>query len=227
MDSWQENWPTTPAEAVEVQERLRPLVQTNHDDFPEHVTRVAGVDVGFPGGGDTARAVVVVLDFPSLAPVENAVAFQKVRFPYVPGFLSFRELPAVLDAFSRLRTRPDLVLCDGQGIAHPRRLGIATHLGLCIDLPTIGVGKSILCGTHGPVPDQKGEWTPLRHKGETIGAMLRTRVGVQPLIISPGHRISLVSAIAWVMRCTTRYRLPETTRHAHRLASHGETMAST
>jgi len=137
----------------------------------------------------------------------------------VPGLLSFRELPAVLEAIDRLREPPDLLLCDGQGIAHPRRLGIASHLGLLVDIPSIGVAKTRLCGSHGAVPDQRGAWTPLRADSEIIGAVLRTRPSVKPLYVSPGHRIGLETAIGYVMRCCTRYRLPETTRHAHRLAS--------
>nr|WP_197985270.1 endonuclease V [Leptolyngbya sp. Cla-17] len=133
--------------------------------------------------------------------------------------LSFREIPAVVDALEKLTILPDLILCDGQGIAHPRRLGIACHLGLIINLPTIGVAKSLLVGKHADLADEKGSYQPLIHKGETIGVVLRTRVGTKPVYISPGHRISLDTAIAYVMRCTTKYRLPETTRHAHKLAS--------
>jgi deoxyribonuclease V len=133
--------------------------------------------------------------------------------------LSFRELPAVLDALERLREPPDLLLCDGQGIAHPRRLGIASHLGLLVDIPSIGVAKTRLLGTHEEPPDRRGAWTPLQADGEIIGAVLRTRLGVKPLYVSPGHRIGLETAVAFVMGCCNRYRLPETTRHAHRLAS--------
>ena len=140
-------------------------------------------------------------------------------FPYVPGLLSFREAPAVLKAFERLRIMPDLLLYDGQGIAHPRRCGIASHVGLLLDLPSIGVAKTRLTGEHGPVPAAKGKWTPLTDNGETIGAVLRTRAKVKPLFISIGHRVSLETAISYVMACVSRYRLPETTRWAHRLAS--------
>jgi deoxyribonuclease V len=135
--------------------------------------------------------------------------------------LSFRELPAVLEALEQLREPPDLLLCDGQGIAHPRRLGIASHLGLLVDIPSIGVAKTRLYGTHDEPPNQRGAWTPLLAGGETIGAVLRTRAGVKPLYISSGHRIDLDTAIGYVLGCCTRYRLPETTRHAHRLASGG------
>ena len=183
------------------------------------VRRVAGVDVGFEAGGTVTRAAVAVLRYPELDVLETATARCPTTFPYVPGLLSFRELPAVLAALEQLREPPDLLLCDGQGIAHPRRFGIASHLGLLVDIPAIGVAKTRLCGTHAEPPHQRGAWTPLRADEEIIGAVLRTRIGVKPLYISPGHRIGLETALAYVMRCCTRYRLPETTRHAHRLAS--------
>jgi deoxyribonuclease V len=175
------------------------------------------VDVGFEDTGNTTRAAVVVLSYPRLELVESAVAQRPTSFPYVPGLLSFRELPALLDAFAKLSAFPDLILCDGQGIAHPRRLGIATHLGLLLDIPSIGVGKTRLWGRYGKVPEGRGAWTPLRDHDEIIGAVLRTRPGIKPLFISPGHRISLETAIRYVMGCVTRYKLPETTRQAHML----------
>jgi len=183
------------------------------------VQRVAGVDVGFEDGGAVTRAAVAVLGYPGLELLETALARRPTTFPYVPGLLSFRELPAVLDALERLREPPDLLLCDGQGIAHPRRFGLASHLGLLVDLPSIGVAKSRLYGRHGAAPEARGAWTPLRVEDEVIGAVLRTRTGVKPLYVSPGHRVSLETAVDYVLGCCTRYRLPETTRHAHRLAS--------
>jgi len=210
-------WNLTPAEAIALQRALRGRIMT--EDRLGPVQRVAGVDVGFEDQGAVTRAAVAVLSYPQLALLETAVARRPTRFPYLPGLLSFREIPAVLDALEKLVTLPDLLLCDGQGIAHPRRLGIAAHLGLLMDIPTIGVAKTRLWGTHGKVPEERGSWTPLWDKHEMIGAVLRTRVGVKPLFISPGHRISLATAIDVVLGCTTRYRLPETTRHAHRLAS--------
>jgi deoxyribonuclease V len=211
------DWDLSPAEAIRLQARLAGGVIVADRFGP--VRRVAGVDVGFEQGGAVTRAAVVVLEFPALRIVDSVLARAPTRFPYVPGLLSFRELPAVLDAFAQLETAPDLVLCDGQGIAHPRRLGIASHLGLWLDLPTIGVAKSRLVGTHGEVPAEKGGWCPLLHREERIGAVLRTRAGVSPLYISPGHGVTLETAIDYVLACTTRYRLPETTRAAHRLAS--------
>lgn len=183
------------------------------------VRRVAGVDVGFEADGGVTRAAVAVLRYPELDVLETAIARRPTEFPYVPGLLSFRELPAVLEALAQLREPPDLLLCDGQGIAHPRRLGIASHLGLLVDIPSIGVAKTRLCGSHGEVPEPRGAWTPLRANGEIVGAVLRTRPNVKPLYISSGHRISLATALEYVMGCCTRYRLPETTRWAHRLAS--------
>ncbi len=211
------DWNLTAEEAIALQQVLRAEVVTQ-DDFGD-VQRVAGIDVGFEQGGNTTRAAVAVLGFPDLQLLEVAIARRPTTFPYIPGLLSFREVPTVLDALETLQLTPDLLLCDGQGIAHPRRLGIACHLGLLTQIPSIGVGKSRLVGTHDPVPNQRGAWVPLQHQGETIGAVLRTRVNTNPLFISPGHRISLETAIVYVMSCTTRYRLPETTRFAHKLAS--------
>ncbi len=210
-------WNITPREAMALQSRLAEDVICRDDFGP--IGRVAGVDVGFENDGRTTRAAVAVLAFPSLQLETSAIAREPTRFPYVPGLLSFREAPAVLAAMKQLDTSPDLLLCDGQGIAHPRRLGIASHLGLLLDMPSIGVAKTRLIGTHREVPDKRGAWMPLKDGKETIGAVLRTRQGVKPLYISPGHRICLESAVDWVMACLTRYRLPETTRWAHRLAS--------
>ena len=211
------NWDVTPQEAIAIQRELREKLIV-YDDFSPP-DRVAGVDVGFKDEGRITRAAVAVLSFPQLELVEHAIAEEPTRFPYVPGLLSFREVPAVLAALGKLRHLPDMILCDGQGYAHPRRMGIACHLGVLTDIPTIGVGKTRLVGTHDEVPENKGEWVPLQHQGEVIGAVLRTRVGVKPLYISGGHRVSLESAIHYVMACITRYKLPETTRWAHRLAS--------
>ena len=188
------------------------------DDLPP-VRTVAGVDVGFENA-DTARAAIVVLDYRTLEPLDNALARLPVAFPYVPGLLSFRECPVILRALEQLRVAPDVLLCDGHGIAHPRRLGIAAHLGVLTGLPAVGVAKKRLTGRHGEVPEGRGEWTPLLDRaGDTLGAVLRTRVGTRPLIVSPGHRTDLATALELVMACTTRYRLPETTRWADGLAS--------
>jgi len=210
-------WKVTPAEAREIQLRWRGRV-VRADAFGP-VRRVAGVDVGFEDGGAVARAAVAVLELPSLRLVDAAVAREPTRFPYVPGLLSFREVPACLEALGRLAAAPDLLLCDGQGYAHPRRFGLACHLGVLADLPSIGVAKSRLIGVHDAPGPARGDWVPLLDDDEPIGAVLRTRAGVAPLYVSIGHRISLDSAIRWVLACAPRYRLPETTRQAHRLAS--------
>jgi deoxyribonuclease V len=193
-------WPTTTAEARAIQEALRNRIVTR-DRLPT-LRYVAGIDAGFERNGTVTRAAVAVLDFSTLA-----------------LHLSFREAPAVLAALARLRTRPDLILCDGQGFAHPRRFGLACHLGLLADIPSIGVAKSRLIGEHAELPPEKGAWVPLTDHGEHIGAVLRTRTGVRPVYVSVGHRVSLKTAINLVLRCTMKYRLPETTRFAHKLAS--------
>lgn len=209
-------WPVDLGEARVIQERIRAQVITCDAFGP--IRTVAGVDAGY--SGDSALAAVVVLAFPSLQALDYAVARRQISFPYVPGYLSFREAPAVLDALASLRITPDLLMCDGHGLAHPRRCGIACHLGVLTDLPSIGCAKSVLVGAHDPLPDVRGAWTPLRHDDEIVGAALRTRPGVRPVYVSVGHRVSLETAIQFVMACVTRYRLPETTRAADALASH-------
>ncbi|MDY6943959.1 MAG: deoxyribonuclease V [Pseudomonadota bacterium] len=214
-----EHWDYTPKQAVALQRSLASRVQ--RVDRLGEVHRVAGVDVGFPERGKLTRAAVAVLAFPSLELVDHSVVSVPTRFPYVPGLLSFREIPAILEALSGLASQPDLMLVDGQGIAHPRRLGIASHLGLELDCPTIGVAKSRLVGQFVEPSNHKGDWTPLCDGEEVIGAVLRTRAAVRPVFVSIGHRVCLETAIRYTLQCTTRYRLPETTRYADRLASHG------
>ncbi|MBW4556711.1 MAG: deoxyribonuclease V [Trichormus sp. ATA11-4-KO1] len=211
-------WSLTLAEAINIQENLQNQV-IQLDQFKQPVQYVAGVDMGFEANGTISRAAVAVLSFPDLQVIETTLAHRPTSFPYIPGFLSFREIPAVLDALEKIKITPDIILCDGQGIAHPRRFGIASHLGVILDTPTIGVAKSLLIGKHDELPDTKGNWQPLIDKGETIGAVLRTRKGVKPVYVSIGHRISLLTAIDYVLRCTPKYRLPETTRVADKLAS--------
>lgn len=210
-------WDVSIAEAKQIQTELAQQVILE-DRFapPNHV---AGVDVGFEDKGRITRAAIAVLKYPELTLADTGLARCPTVFPYVPGYLSFRELPAVLMALDKLRIIPDMFLCDGQGIAHPRRFGIACHLGVLTDIPSIGIGKSRLIGTYQEPGQRKGDYSELVDKGECIGVVLRSRDRVKPLFISPGHRISLTSAINWALNCTTRYRLPETTRHAHRLAS--------
>lgn len=211
------DWSLTPEAAIALQQELRSQIILT--DQLEPVEYVAGVDVGFESDGTVTRAAVAVLTLADLQLVDRAIARRPTTFPYIPGLLSFREVPAVLDALENLKTLPNLLLVDGQGTAHPRRFGIACHLGLLTNLPAIGVAKSLLVGKHAELADERGSQQPLIHKGETIGVALRTRPGTKPLFISPGHRVSLETAVAYTMRCTTKYRLPETTRHAHKLAS--------
>lgn len=208
----------TPAEAVEIQRRLAGAV-VRHDELGP-VRFVAGVDVGFEQANSVTRAAVVILRFPELTLHEQAVARLPTSFPYIPGLLSFREGPAILEALGKLQQRPDLMLFDGQGLAHPRRLGIASHIGVLVDIPSIGVAKSRLRGrARAPLNSEKGAWELLWDGDEVVGALVRTRSKVKPLYVSIGHRVSLDTAICYVLACTTRYKLPETTRWAHRLAS--------
>ena len=210
-------WDVSPKEAVAIQRKLCARVVIADRLGP--VQRVAGIDVGFKDRGAVVRAAVVVLQYPELTLVEQVVSERPAQFPYVPGLLSFREAPVVLDALAKLAYAPDLLLCDAQGYAHPRRFGLASHLGVLTDTPSIGVAKTRLIGEHAPVPAQMGAWTPLRDRDEIIGAALRTRTGVKPLYVSVGHRVCLETALRLVMSCVTKYRLPETTRSAHRIAS--------
>jgi deoxyribonuclease V len=208
-------WDLSVVEAQALQSQLAAKVVAKTTFDPGSVKAVAGVDVSFR---EVARAAVVVLDFPSLQPLDYAVAETAITFPYVPGLLTFREGPCVLKALERLRSWPDLFIFDGHGLAHPRRLGLASHMGVILDHPSIGCAKSRLSGEHNQPGDAVGDWTPLWEKGETIGAVVRSRRGVKPLYVSIGHRVDLTTAIDVVLRSLGRYRLPETTRHAHRLA---------
>ena len=225
-------WVTNVAEAKLIQTQLRTKVIA--EDNLGAVNYVAGVDVGFENNYATTgrtssalkgqsqpltKAAVAVLTYPDLKLVEKTSACLPTTFPYIPGYLSFREIPAILAALEKVHLTPDLILCDGQGLAHPRRFGLACHLGVLLDLPTIGVAKSRFIGEHQEVSPEKGQWQPLTYEGETIGAVLRSRTNVKPIYISIGHRISLPTAIKYVMGRLTKYRLPETTRWADKLAS--------
>jgi deoxyribonuclease V len=208
------SWDLLPQQAFEVQSDLAAKVE--RQPRVGLVRHVAGIDVSVRG--DVARAAVVVLDFEGLNPVDYAIAARPVTFPYVPGLLAFREGPVVLDALEQVSTKPDLLILDGQGLAHPRRLGIASHIGLLVDMPAIGCAKSRLCGQHGEPGEEPGEHTSLVDKGEVIGVVLRTRRGVKPVYVSIGHRVDLTTSIEYVLACCRGYRLPETTRWAHRVA---------
>ena len=213
------SWDVTPEEARQLQNRL--CTQVISTDQFGTINTVAGVDIGLKK--DTAIASVVVLSFPELQVVDSVVTASPVRFPYVPGLLSFREIPPLLTAFDELQTIPDLIIVDGQGIAHPRRFGLASHLGLILDKPTIGCAKSRLCGRYTEPDSEQGAYTHLRDKTEVIGAVVRTRTNVRVVYVSIGHRISLDSARIWTLACCRGYRLPETTRYAHNAAS-GKTL---
>lgn len=211
------SWNVTPKEGIELQKKMAQYVITN-DQFGDLQT-VAGVDVGFEANGTITRAAVAVLRYPTLERIDSKMVRQPTKMPYIPGLLSFREIPAILEALDNLSIKPDMLLCDGAGYAHPRRFGLASHLGVLTDIPSIGVAKTRFIGTHADVGETRGEYALLHHKGEVIGAVLRTRKRVKPLYISIGHRVSLPSAIRLVMACAPKFRLPETTRQAHKLAS--------
>jgi len=213
------SWDLTPDDAVVVQQELSARVWTMNGFDPEAVTTVAGIGVSLKGEG---QAAVVVLSFPDLRPLDRAVATAKLTFPYVPGLLSFRESPLVLAAFEKLTVAPDVLLVDGQGYAHPRRFGVACHLGVLLDRPAVGVAKSILVGRYENLGDQPGDQAPVIHRGEVVGAAVRTKPRTNPLIVSVGHKIDLPTAIAFVLRCVRGYRLPEPTRAAHNLAGSAE-----
>ncbi len=208
-------WRVSTTEAREIQLHLRDRVSFE-PDFGE-VRTVAGVDVGMRG--DVARAAVVVLAYPSMTPVEQSLAEVAASMPYVPGLLSFREAPAILAACEKLDIEPDLFVFDGQGVAHPRRFGIASHVGVILDKPSIGCAKSRLCGTHHEPARKAGSYVYLHDGEDVIGAVLRTRDKVSPVYVSVGHRTDLETAIQYVLGCCKGYRLPETTRYAHRAAS--------
>ena len=209
-------WDLSPAEAIALQKELRREVVSDRPIDMESVRLVAGVDVSVRG--EESQAAVVVVTFPDFRPVETALARQPTRFPYIPGLLGFREGPVLEEAFESLESEPDVFLFDGMGIAHPRRTGIASHLGLWLEKPTIGCGKTRLVGRHAPLPDEKGAQAPLVDLGEVIGAAVRTRRGTNPMFISPGHLADIPTAVEMVLRCAPKYRLPEPIRLAHKAA---------
>jgi deoxyribonuclease V len=227
-------WKVSTAEARKIQEELREK-WVGEDCFGE-IRTVAGLDATFVLTGSQALqatrsrwealreanraiAAVVVYRYPEMEELKRASAEVRLEFPYVPGFLSFREIPALLAALSKLQTMPDLLFCDGQGYAHPRRMGLASHLGIVLDRPTIGCAKSILIGTHGSLGHEKGGWAPLKDGEETIGAVLRTRAGVRPVYVSQGHRVSLESAVRLTLSVCDGRRIPKPTRDADQYVS--------
>lgn len=213
------DWNLSPQQAIELQKQLAYEV-IREDNLAEPIKTIAGIDLGYDAKNDTSRAVVVVLKFPELELIETSEAILPIQFPYVPGLLSFRETPVAIKALEKLENAPDLILCDGQGLAHPRRFGIACHIGLLADVPTVGVAKSLLIGKFENLGEERGSTAPLIHKNEQVGVVLRSKDKVQPLYVSIGHRISLETAVRYVLQCTPKYRLPETTRLADKLASY-------
>jgi deoxyribonuclease V len=210
------SWELTPKEAVRLQGKLAPKIVAR--GRAGRIRTVAGADVSAEIGSRTGYAGVVVMSFPDLNILETVGTRVELRFPYVPGLLAFREVPVLIEALSRLRSNPDVFLIDGQGLAHPRRFGIACHMGLLLNRPTIGCAKSRLCGTYREPGPRKGNSSALRDaKGRTIGRVLRTRDGTRPIFVSVGHRIGLDSAVAIALACCDRYRIPEPTRQADQL----------
>lgn len=206
-------WNLSPTEAVKLQKELAASARCEDDLGP--VRTIAGVDVSMNRFSPDGFAAIVVLSVPDLQVIEVAGAKTKLAMPYIPGLLSFREIPLLLEAWKQLKTIPDLLMVDGQGIAHPRRLGIAAHLGVYLDIPAIGCAKSILVGRHEPLAPERGSRQPLVHHGEMVGYAVRTKDKVNPVYVSCGHRVSQETAVRWVLECARGYRLPEPTRQAH------------
>lgn len=207
-------WDVTPKEAVAIQRTLREKVR--EEPLPQPPRTIAGIDVSIRG--DLAQAAIVVLSFPELAVVDQAIYRADVPFPYISGLLSFREVPVILPALEKLSVRPDVLMTDSQGRAHPRRMGLACHLGVLLDWPTLGVAKTRLTGHFEGLGIEKGNRAPLVHKGETVGVALRTRTGIKPVYVSVGHRIMLEEAVGLALACSPRYKIPEPTRQAHHLS---------
>lgn len=211
------DWNLSPREAVELQKHLRERVRIA--PLAAEIRTIAGADISFNKFEPTVYAGVVVLSFPELEVIEESGVISETRFPYVPGLLSFRETPSVLEAWSQLKTEPDALMLDGQGLAHPRRVGIACHVGLLIERPTLGCAKSVLVGKYEEPEKERGSWTEMVDKGEVVGASLRTKRNVQPVFVSPGHLIDLEGAIDLTLRSDGGYRQPEPTRRAHLLVN--------
>jgi len=207
------SWQVSVAQAMDIQRKLADRVSTIGEGVSPSL--VAGVDMGINKAQKTGTAAVVVLSYPDLSLVELSVVTERLEFPYVPGLLSFREAPLLLAACEKLRMNPDIIMVDGQGMAHPRRLGLACHLGLFLNTPTIGCAKSRLCGRCQEPGNAPGDHSELVDREEVIGAVVRTRAGVKPVYVSVGHKIDLADAVNWVFHCCRGYRLPEPTRLAH------------
>jgi deoxyribonuclease V len=210
-------WDVSYKEAVRIQERLRDQVVVK--SFEGQIKYVLGLDASYVRGSRTVWAGAVVLDFPSLVKKEEQWSQKEISFPYIPGLLSFREIPALIDVLRKISIEPDLIFCDGQGIAHPRGIGLAAHLGILLHRPTIGCAKSKLIGEFDPVGEAKGDYTHLRYRNRVVGAVVRTRAHVRPLFVSPGYHITIDDCIRLVLATCTKYRIPEPTRQANFLVN--------
>ena len=212
----------TPAEAVALQQQLRSQIRI--EPLTKPVETIAGCDISFNKFEETVYAGIVVLNLETLETIEEAGVVSSATFPYVPGLLSFREIPSLLEAWQKLKTEPDVVMFDGQGIAHPRRIGIASHGGLFLDRPTFGCAKSVLVGKYDEPAPGRGSWSPMTHYRDVVGAALRTKTNVNPVYVSPGHLIDLETAVSLTLQCDggrrgVGYRIPEPTRRAHNLVN--------
>lgn len=213
------SWNLAPVEAIALQKNLAKMVRLDSSGIAENYRYVASCDVSFNKGSDQLYAAIAVTDIQESKIVEEQALSGEMHFPYIPGLLSFRELPIILQGFSSLKIQPDLVICDGQGIAHPRRLGIASHLGIFLQIPTIGCAKKLLCGQHDELENYRGAASPIYHKQELIGYAVRTRENVKPVYISPGHLCDFSTAIQVILQVTSKYRLPDPIRYVHNLAN--------
>ncbi|GAB4378941.1 MAG: deoxyribonuclease V [Calditrichia bacterium] len=209
------SWRVSLEEARGVQNRLKAKILLESPPELSHLSLVAAADVSFSRYGKVLYGAVVLMEFPALNVLQVHLHRQQAEFPYVPGFLSFREAPVVLKIFEKMQSTPHLLFCDGQGIAHPRGFGLASHLGVFLDIPTIGCAKSVLVGEFQEPAPEKGSSSPLIYQGQTVGAALRTRSGVKPVFVSPGHKISLSEAVKLTLQCSPRFRIPEPLRIAH------------
>ncbi|MGV8075482.1 MAG: deoxyribonuclease V [Syntrophobacteraceae bacterium] len=210
-------WDLSPEAARAFQKELAASVLIR--PLPDSFEVLGASDIGYVPALNRLVAVVLTFRWPSLQKIESASAVAPIRFPYIPGLLSFREIPPLLDAYQKLERKPDILLCDGQGIAHPRKLGLASHLGLCLDIPTVGCAKKRLCGKHEELPNSRGSYVPLLLGGEVVGYVFRSRDGVKPVYISPGHLADLETSRKVIRECLGRYRIPEPLRQAHQLAT--------
>jgi deoxyribonuclease V len=211
------DWPNTSEAAIALQQQLRHQVRIEPLATPAET--IAGCDISYNKFEETVYAGIVVLRLDTLETIVEATAITTATFPYIPGLLSFREIPALLEAWAKLTLLPDVVVFDGHGIAHPRRLGIASHAGLLLNVPTLGCGKSVLVGKYDEPAPERGAWSPMRHRSKVIGAALRTKNKVNPVYVSPGHLLDLEGGIDLMLRCDGGYRIPEPTRRAHLLVN--------